>query len=114
MTILRLLTPIVLLVLLAGCGADSGAPVTSNPPPLDEGTVNYTGPSPRSADIAAFKTHLWDNLVRVDRCGACHDAGGQAPAFVRRDDINLAFTAASTVVNLFPPASSEMVSKVGG
>ncbi len=114
MTILRLLTPIVLLVLLAGCGADSGAPVTSNPPPLDEGTVNYTGPSPRSADIAAFKTHLWDNLVRVDRCGACHDAGGQAPAFVRRDDINLAFTAASTVVNLFTPASSEMVSKVGG
>ncbi len=114
MTILRLLTPMIFITLLAGCGADSGAPVTSNPPPLDEGTINYTGPTPRSADIAAFKTHVWDNLVRVDRCGACHDAGGQAPAFVRRDDINLAFTAASTVVNLFTPANSQMVSKVGG
>lgn len=112
MTILRLLTPIIVLAALVGCGADSGAPVTSNPPPVDEGSVNYTGPTPGSADVAAFKTHVWDNLVRVDRCGACHDAGGQAPAFVRRDDINLAFTAASTVVNLFTPASSRMVSKV--
>lgn len=112
MTILRLLTPIIVLAALAGCGADSGAPVTSNPPPVDEGTVNYSGPTPGSADVAAFKTHVWDNLVRVDRCGACHDAGGQAPAFVRRDDINLAFSAASTVANLFTPASSRMVSKV--
>jgi hypothetical protein len=112
MTIMRLLIPAVMLAMLSGCGADSGAPVISNPPPPDEGTVNYTGPTPRSADVAAFKTHVWDNLVRVDRCGACHGAGGQAPAFVRRDDIHLAFTAASTVVNLFTPASSRMVSKV--
>lgn len=114
MMILRLLSPIMLLAALAGCGADSGAPVTSNPPPLGEDAVNYSGPTPRSADVAAFKTHVWDNLVRVDRCGACHDAGGQAPAFVRRDDIHLAFTAASTVVNLFTPANSQLVSKVGG
>jgi hypothetical protein len=114
MNAIRLFVPILLALLLTACGADSGAPVTSNPPPLGEGAVNYSGPTPRSADVAAFKTHVWDNLVRVDRCGACHDAGGQSPAFVRRDDINLAFNAASTVVNLFAPADSQLVSKVAG
>ena len=107
-----ILPPTVLLLLaLGGCGADSGAPVTGNAPPPGEGAVNYTGPAPRSADIAAFKTHLWDNLVRVDRCGACHN-DSQPPHFVRRDDINLAFTAASGVVNLFDPASSLLVTRV--
>lgn len=114
MMTLRLLTPMILLAALAGCGGDTGAPTTSNPPPLGEGTVNYNGPTPRSADIAAFKTHVWDNLVRVDRCGACHDAGGQAPTFVRRDDIHLAFNSVIPVVNLFTPANSQLVSKVAG
>ncbi|MFN3714850.1 MAG: LamG domain-containing protein [Alcanivoracaceae bacterium] len=114
MNAIRLPALTLLALLLTACGADSGAPVTSNPPPLSEGAVNYTGPTPRSVDVAAFKTHVWDNLVRVDRCGACHDAGGQSPAFVRRDDINLAFTAASAAVNLFAPADSQLVTKVAG
>lgn len=108
---LSLLALALLLTLLSACGADSGAPVRNNTPPPEEGAVNYTGPAPRSADVAAFKTHVWDNLVRVDRCGACHN-DTQSPFFVRRDDINLAFSAAGGLVSLVDPASSELVTKV--
>ena len=40
--------------------------------------------------------------------------GGQAPMFARRDDINLAYTAANGVVTLMTPQDSTMVVKVGG
>ncbi|WP_223427481.1 LamG domain-containing protein [Alcanivorax limicola] len=109
----RLLLLLPALALASACGGtSSGAPVTSNPPPGDGGTPNYTGPVARTADVAAFKLNVWDNLVRADRCGACHGTGGQAPAFVRNDDINLAYNTANTVVNLRQPDTSQMVSKL--
>ena len=108
----RLLILLPLLLTLAGCGGGSGADIVSNAPPLDEGTVNYTGPAPRNADVAAFKTNIWDNLVRSDRCGACHNDGGQSPTFVRRDDINLAFNDVTPSVNLFDPPASQLVTRV--
>src|SRR5690606_17775474 len=49
-----------------------------------------------------------------NRCGSCHGTGGQAPAFVRDDDINLAYAAANEVVDLGVPANSIMVTKVAG
>ncbi len=61
-----------------------------------------------------FKINLWDNIQANNRCGSCHsDSGGQAPMFARRDDINLAYTAANGVVTLMTPQDSTMVVKVG-
>jgi hypothetical protein len=64
--------------------------------------------------VQAFKINVWDNLKATNRCGQCHVAGGQSPEFVRQDDINLAYSAANTVVNLSSPQDSRMVTKVGG
>ena len=44
----------------------------------------------------------------------CHNAGGQTPQFARNDDVNLAYQAANTVVNLTMPDQSRMVTKVAG
>jgi Concanavalin A-like lectin/glucanases superfamily len=97
---------------LSGCG---GGGTTSLPNTSGNVTIaNYSGPPPATADVQQFKLNVWDKLIAVNRCGACHSTGGQAPAFVRADDINLAYAAANTVVNLASPADSRMVAKVGG
>ena len=63
-------------------------PVTTPP------TVNdYTGPAPSNADVQAFSINLWENIKANNRCGGCHNAGGQAPEFARNDDVNLAYQA---------------------
>ncbi|MDP5187972.1 MAG: LamG domain-containing protein [Alishewanella sp.] len=99
-------------MLLLGCG---GAEVEQNPPPaLPNNTNNYNGPAPQTTDIQQFKLNLWDNLVADNRCGSCHQPGKTAPFFVRRDDINLAYTAALPLVNLADPAQSLLVQKVAG
>jgi len=100
-------------VLLNACGG--GADTVENPLANGPGgsIANYSGPAPASQDIQAFKTHLWDNVSASNRCGGCHTANQQAPQFARSDDINLAYQAASTVVNLGDPASSRLVTKVG-
>jgi hypothetical protein len=59
-------------------------------------------------------TALWANVRPDNRCGTCHEAGGQAPMFAREDDVNLAYDAANTIVNLADPNSSQMVLKVSG
>jgi hypothetical protein len=99
-------------VLLAGCGG--GANVTQNPDLGNPGPSSYNGPAPRTADIQTFMTALWSNVRPANRCGSCHVAGGQTPMFARDDDVNLAYDAANTVVNLADPNSSEMVLKVSG
>ncbi len=98
--------------LAAACGGGAAVeenPVTSAPP-----AAGYSGPPPASQDVQAFKLNVWDNLQANNRCGSCHGEGGQAPSFVRRDDINLAYQAANGIVNLNDPRSSRMVGKVGG
>ncbi len=100
------------LVLLAACtGGGAGTEETAAPPSSGGGS-NYTGPAPASDDVQRFKVNVWDNLVGSDKCGACHTT--QTPAFVRTDDINLAYAAANTVVNLTEPDASRMVTKVAG
>jgi hypothetical protein len=74
----------------------------------------YTGPAPASADVEAFKVNLWQNIITPTRCGGCHKAGGQSPEFARSDDVNQAYAAALTVVNLTQPDQSTMVVKVAG
>jgi hypothetical protein len=102
-------------VLLAGCGAGSAQtsanPQAGSPPPTAQ---SYTGPAPASADVQAFVVNLWNNVKPQDRCGACHIQGNQSPMFARSDDVNQAYTAAQTVVDLATPANSIMVTKVGG
>ena len=101
-------------VSLTGCGggatneANPGAGSTSNI------VTAYSGPPASSALVQAYKLEVWDNLVSANRCGNCHSTGGQAPTFVRNDDINQAYSQAITVANLSQPAQSVLVTKVGG
>ena len=99
-------------LLLAGCGG--GARTAQNPVTSGGTPATYSGPAPATADVQAFKINVWDNLKATNRCGKCHVSGGQAPEFVRQDDINLAYSAANPVVNLGSPRDSRMVVKVGG
>ncbi|MCR6652781.1 MAG: hypothetical protein NVV73_15445 [Cellvibrionaceae bacterium] len=106
------------LALAIGCSSDSGKTGAANPPPPPTNNpgpgVVYNGPSPSTSDVQNFKVNVWDNLADPTRCGACHGTGGQLPQFTRGDDINLAYTAANSVVNLDDPASSRLVTKVLG
>ena len=102
-------------VVLAGCGAGSAqtGPNPQGTPPT--ATIqSYIGPAPLSADVQAFVVNLWNNVSSQDRCGACHIQGNQSPMFARSDDVNLAYQAAQTIVDLSNPANSKIVAKVGG
>ena len=97
---------------LAGCGG--GADTVQNPVTTPVTPAAYSGPAPATADVQSFKINVWDNLKATNRCGQCHTEGGQAPQFVRQDDINLAYAAANGVVTLSSPRDSRMVTKVAG
>jgi len=99
--------------LLAGCSS-GGAPTVVNPVTTAPTVSNYIGPASANADVQAFRLNLWDNIKANNRCGSCHGAGGQTPMFARNDDVNLAYQAANTVVNLAQPDQSRMVAKVAG
>ena len=107
------LTTLLAALLLGACSG--GAPTTQLPNLQAAAQVQaYAGPPPGSADVQAFESNLWVNISPSNRCGNCHKAGGQSPMFARSDDINLAYSAALTVVNLSQPDTSLMVQKVGG
>jgi mono/diheme cytochrome c family protein len=98
---------------LAGCSS-GGAPTVPNPIVVAPPVSDYTGPASADADVQAFRINLWENIKANNRCGSCHNAGGQTPMFARNDDVNLAYQAANTVVNLAQPDQSRMVVKVAG
>ena len=108
----RVLATCGLLALLAGCGG--GAKTVENPVTSGGAPPTYSGPPPATADVQSFKVNVWDNLKASNRCGQCHTQGGQAPQFVRQDDVNLAYAAANGVVTLDSPRDSRMVTKVAG
>ncbi|MEE9492258.1 MAG: LamG domain-containing protein [Gammaproteobacteria bacterium] len=97
-------------LLLTACGG--GAGTTENPDLNNTVVASYTGPAPANTDVQAFSIELWSKLNPVNRCGSCHVEGDQAPMFVRLDDVNAAYTAASSVVNLTAPEESALVTKV--
>ena len=97
---------------LSACGG--GAKTTENPITTGGSAPTYAGPAPATADVQAFKLNVWDNLKANNRCGQCHVSGGQAPQFVRQDDVNLAYSSANPIVNLASPRDSRMVQKVAG
>jgi concanavalin A-like lectin/glucanase superfamily protein len=99
--------------ILAGCSS-GGAPTVVNPVTSAPPVSDYTGPASANADVQAFRINLWENIKANNRCGSCHGAGGQTPMFARNDDVNLAYQAANSVVNLTQPDQSRMVVKVAG
>ncbi len=100
-------------LVLAACGG--GAETTDNPITSITPPETYTGPPPATADVQSFKLNVWDNVQMSSRCGGCHNEQvGQLPMFARHDDVNLAYDAANTVVDLTTPGNSRLVSKVGG
>ena len=98
--------------ILAGCSG-GGAPTVENPLTQAPPVADYTGPASANADVQAFRINLWENIKANNRCGGCHNANGQTPMFARNDDVNLAYQAANTVVNLSQPDQSRLVTKVG-
>jgi Concanavalin A-like lectin/glucanases superfamily len=100
---------------LAACSG-GGAPTTENPVTSAPTVQDYTGPVPQNADVQAFSLNFWKFVREGNRCGGCHNASspGQSPQFARSDDVNLAYQAANTVVNLSQPDQSRIVQKVGG
>src|SRR5215469_8415953 len=109
----RLVAALAFAGLLAACGGGASVqqnPVTSAGPQAQ----SYTGPAPANADVQSFEVNLWQNIKATNRCGGCHVQGGQSPQFARSDDVNLAYQAANTVVDLTQPSQSMMVQKVGG
>ena len=113
-TLFRLLKLSLPFALLALAACSGGAPTTPNENTAITSASVYAGPAPASADVEAFKVNLWQNINMASRCGGCHKAGGQSPMFARSDDVNQAYSAALTVVNLTQPDQSTMVVKVGG
>ena len=109
----RWITAAFAVAVLAGCSS-GGAPTVENPVTSAPPVSDYTGPSAANADVQAFRINLWENIKANNRCGSCHNAGGQTPMFARNDDVNLAYQAANTVVNLTQPDQSRMVQKVSG
>ncbi|TVZ37489.1 concanavalin A-like lectin/glucanase superfamily protein [Alteromonadaceae bacterium 2753L.S.0a.02] len=102
---------------LAACSGGSGQKVEESPDFTrtdNNNTIQYTGPAPSTADVLNFKTSMWDKLASTERCGSCHVEGGTSPSFVRKDDINMAYGEANTVVDLEVPANSRIVQKVAG
>ncbi|MGH8259988.1 MAG: hypothetical protein ACREUG_09885, partial [Steroidobacteraceae bacterium] len=110
--VLRLTALLVLVALLDACGG--GAATTQNPVTSGPQAQTYTGPAPANADVQSFEVNLWANIKSANRCGGCHTQGGQSPQFARSDDVNLAYQAANTVVDLAQPSQSMMVQKVAG
>ncbi len=107
---------IAIVVFIAGCSGGSGTDVEILPN-LDQGGADRSlvlnGPPPATDDVQRFRVHVWENVAAENRCGECHGAGGQSPTFARNDDINLAYDAANTIVDLGQPVFSRMVTKVG-
>lgn len=108
----NLLALLATVLLLAGCGGESTEQLPNTG--SDNTTTSYSGPAPATDDVANFKRNLWDNIATQDKCGDCHNAGGQSPQFAHEDDINIAYSQANTVVNLADPSQSELVTKVAG
>jgi len=110
---LRWISAALAAAVLAGCSS-GGAPTTENPITQAPPVTDYIGPASANADVQAFRINLWENIKANNRCGSCHNAGGQTPQFARNDNVNEAYTQANSVVNLTQPDQSRMVLKVAG
>ena len=109
----RLLKTLLLLVVIGALSSCDSSVGTSNNPDLKTNDGSYTGPPARTADIRSFQLNFWQFMKEDNRCGQCH-GGNQSPTFVNLEDVNKAYSEAVQYTNLRDPASSILVSKVGG
>jgi hypothetical protein len=114
-TFARWFTAAAAAAVMAGCSS-GGAPTVENPITSAPPVSDYTGPASANGDVQAFRINLWENIKANNRCGGCHNATtpGQTPQFARNDNVNLAYEAANSIVNLSQPDQSRMVTKVAG
>jgi len=107
--------PLLQLLLVTSLGwlliACEGSNTVVNPDLSATGPLGYTGPPARTADIRSFQQNFWNFLKEDNRCGQCHTAGGQPPAFVDKTDVNAAYASAIQIVSLLDPGSSQIVAK---
>ena len=109
-----------LVMLLCACSSDSsnGPQTVTNPDTSqdnDSGDFVYAGPAARTDDVQQFRLNLWGNIIDDNRCGQCHSVeGGQAPYFARKDDVNEAYGAINSLVDLEVPEQSALVQKFNG
>lgn len=76
------------------------------------GAQTYTGPAPENADIQAFRIQFWDNVRADNRCGSCHDVGGQGNSeFANNSNVNDAYNVAIGLVNASQIENSTLVTK---
>ena len=85
---------------------------SSSQPQTTISVSTYNGPGARTEDIQNFRVSLWEPLRAENRCGSCHGTAGQAPVFVRDDDVNLAYEATNPYINRAEPDESSLVTKV--
>jgi Concanavalin A-like lectin/glucanases superfamily len=102
------------MIALGGCGG--GAETADNPVTTggSGSPSDYSGPQPSNADIQSFRVEFWENIRAANRCGNCHNAGGQSPSFARSDDVNAAYQQATNIVDRESPSQSALVLKVAG
>jgi hypothetical protein len=104
-----LLIPVIALIGLPAC-QDSISNDSQQETSVTSST--YNGPAARTNDIQGFRISVWEPLRAQNRCGACHNAGGQAPLFAREDDVNQAYDAVNPFINRTEPDESSLVTKV--
>ena len=98
---------------LTACGGGQQTTELAAPPPTG-GTsdVPYTGPVARDTDVLKFQQEFWSKARTMDRCGSCHSESGGQTAFVRSDDVNMAYDLAEPKIDRDQPSLSEFVTKV--
>ncbi len=106
-----------LTALLQACSGGSGGGGSEREfdPVQDLGSAEfvYDGAPPASDEIQNFKVSFYDFVAGNDRCGECHTPGGSGKTpFADQTNVNEAWKAAKTVVNLDDPGSSAVVARV--
>ncbi len=112
MGVLKRAAALTLALALAACTAGGPSTVQTQATTPNLAASSYTGPTPANGDVQSFMVHLWANIRTPDKCGGCHHEGGQSPMFARSDDVNLAYQAASPLVNFQQPSQSTLVLRV--
>ncbi len=112
-------------IVLISCGGSGGGSSGTTTPTTPGGTgggssapevINYNGPAPSSDEVQRYRNAIWSNIALASRCGGCHIQDGSAtPTFARTDDVNLAYSQATSnnLIDISNPSNSRLATKVG-
>jgi len=100
-------------VVLAACGGGASTnEIVAAPGTTNVGNTPYSGPAAEDEDVFKFQQEFWSKARTADRCGNCHSEAGPQMAFVRSDDVNLAYALSVGKIDRDQPPLSEFVGKV--